>query len=44
MTRGKVAMNVFGIVPEKNADGVFLDRDPSASLRDDKGGWRAASV
>ena len=21
-------MNVFGIVPEKNADGVFLDRDP----------------
>ncbi len=20
-----------GIVPEKNADGVFLDRDPSAS-------------
>jgi hypothetical protein len=33
MTKGKVAMNVFGIVPEKNADGVFLDRDQPPQLR-----------
>ena len=29
----EAAMNVFGIVPEKNADGVFLDRDLPPQLR-----------